>query len=225
MKSGTFKKSITQAESFVRSVGLLEEGQRFPKIPHDFRRICRTTDYGSLWKLLYRERIYHFVFPNRSIVLFSNSPGLSYCYYECPLQSPSFDEFYQSVLGENPEAGDKDEFWEDYNEHLDTITSEKHVTPARYDYCPISYRPGAHPCSHIHIGASSNYRIGCERILTPLAFTKFIVRQCFPTVWEKYITTLDNGQKRKVESSIRTGLEPSEKFLSDTSDSCEIYFK
>jgi|TARA_R100000353_G_scaffold162816_3_gene123147 hypothetical protein len=224
MKTGKFNASFNEAEALLKKIGVLSDSQHFPVVPSNFLSLCRTKTYADLWAYLYKERIYSFVLYDQSLILIRNNPELSYSFYDTPYDAPSFEEFCERELGELPGAEDQDFFRTDYFEYLDTLLTVRHVSPIRYDYSPGSYRPAVHPSSHVHIGDSSSYRFGCERILTPLAFVKFVIRQAFPKEWEKYLSNLQPDELRKEESSVRSGLEPVTGFGKSHQDRCEMYF-
>lgn len=223
MVVGKFLTSLEEARKLLSELGMLEDFQKHPTVPRDFIRICRTMEnYKDLWTYLQKNRIYSFLLPDQSIILLNNASDLTYSYYDCPYEVISFDEYYHSIMESAPEEGDKEAYKEEYLEHIDTEMAERHVTPIRYDFSPNAYRPAAHPSSHLHVGHESNYRIGCERVLTPLAFVKFVIRQAFPNEWEKYLGGLDNAALKRVESRIRSGLDPVEGFRSKLIDKCEM---
>jgi hypothetical protein len=67
-------------------------------------------------------------------------------------------------------------------------TKKDAITPLRYDYNLDIYKEGIHPASHLHMGFNNNIRIATERILKPISFVLFILRQNYPNIWIGYIS-------------------------------------
>jgi hypothetical protein len=71
----------------------------------------------------------------------------------------------------------------EYEVYLSTCTLKEAVAPIRYDFSPDDYTEGIHPASHIHFGHANNIRVGTKKVLKPVSFCLFILRQSYPNKW------------------------------------------
>jgi hypothetical protein len=79
-----------------------------------------------------------------------------------------------------------DELRADYEQYVNSLVTKNSVTPIRYDYKAADYRPGIHPASHVHFGQSNEIRVGTYRVMKPLSFVLFLLRQRYPREWEQF---------------------------------------
>jgi len=86
---------------------------------------------------------------------------------------------------EMAEEYDEFKFKRDYENYLANPDIKENVTPLRYDYYPEHYVEGRHPASHFHFGNKNNVRVGTKKVLMPLSFVLFVIRQCYPEAWQK----------------------------------------
>jgi len=74
----------------------------------------------------------------------------------------------------------------------------------RYDYQPSDYKKFCHPCAHFHFSTGNHIRLGIKKILNPISFIFFILRQCYPDEWLYYIK---GNNDEKIYKNIRNGLD------------------
>lgn len=72
---------------------------------------------------------------------------------------------------------------EEINALIASLTTSSTIPLIRYENAPSQYRVFEHPCSHFHIGLHSENRWAVSRVLTPLAFTLWIVKQYYRDSW------------------------------------------
>ena len=65
--------------------------------------------------------------------------------------------------------------------------------PIRFDFDPGSYVGTKHPSAHMHVGPLSGGRIPVRRVLTPLAFTLFILKNFYSHEWVKFEDEVNKG--------------------------------
>lgn len=121
---------------------------------------------------------------------------LSYSYLESPYEAMTFDEYASERMDENWQMLPAEvrqslelDLRGGYELYLQSDLAERHTTPLRYDYEPALYRVGIHPAGHIHFGLNNEIRLCTKRILSPLSFTLFVMRQCYPKHWEILLQT------------------------------------
>ena len=198
--TGQFQAQITESEKLLRRLGMLEERNPSPN-----KRLGAAHFKGMIYREIYFECVKEFAFDFRlcdqSLILFvkdgSNEHDglLGYSYYECPVNIDSYEEFVGAQFSLTPldsgfddligEVGD--DLSSDYEQYVASADSKTIVTPLRYDYKAADYREGVHPASHIHFGFANEIRIGTRKVMNPLSFTLFIIRQRYPRSWEKVL--------------------------------------
>lgn len=72
-----------------------------------------------------------------------------------------------------------------------------------YDYQPSNYKEFCHPCAHFHFNSGNQIRLGIKKILNPISFILFILRQCYPEQWLYFI---EKNNDEKIYKNIRNGL-------------------
>jgi hypothetical protein len=76
--------------------------------------------------------------------------------------------------------------YEDYLSLLRDADAELRVPLIRYENAPSQYKGLKHPCSHLHIGHHGDNRWPVNRVLTPLAFTLWILKQYYGSEWQTF---------------------------------------
>jgi hypothetical protein len=192
MNLGQFNIQVNVAWDILKKLDLNEARVYHPTYPTNPGSVFRPLGYVETWRRCFREDHYDFQLKDDSLIQFRvesfNPLRMSYVYYECPYsQNISFYEFLQNSFdiedGEYRQYQKKD-FEEEYYSCLD---AKEVYTPIRYDYSPDMYTEGLHPASHIHFGHKSNIRVGTKKILLPISFLCFIIRQVYPVKWQKFI--------------------------------------
>jgi hypothetical protein len=151
----------------------------------------RHMNYVETWRTCVQEQLYDFQLVDNSLIQFrvlNFSPlSASFAYYECPYQCFSYRDFLVDVGFEYEEV--RDDLRVDYEVYLTTCDLKETVTPLRYDFSPELYTPGLHPASHMHFGYASHIRVGTKKILRPMSFLLFVLRQYYPQKWQEFIST------------------------------------
>jgi len=165
-------------------------------------RAQRELPYEEMWRLAHDKKWFHVQFEDLSIVQFQNTPAPSYHLIECPLDVPPLGDFLETMKIDYRDRHSADVV-DLYNEAIDTASLRKYVTPIRYDRDFRSYRRGIHPAAHLHIGLDNNIRLALPREMTPWSFLLFIVRQKYPTHWERLLNSqLAKHFERNVRDSL-----------------------
>jgi hypothetical protein len=195
--SGKFASQLNDAESILRRLKLLGSREAFPNkrlVAGDFRGL----DYISVYKKYVDQISYDFKLSDQSLILFCGgsdgdySKGLSYCYIEAPVDALSYEEFValesagllDEITHEELIEYVGDSLRVQYDDHVTGAPLRKGVCPIRFDYSPSAYREGVHPASHFHFGFENHSRIAARRVISPLGFLLFIIRQRYPREWE-----------------------------------------
>jgi hypothetical protein len=146
----------------------------------------RGLGYRQRWERCRADGWYDYQLEDGSLFQFRyGETSFSLSFLQCPYQVTPFEDFAYERLGDGWEVFEE-ELREEYEIFQMTDISERSVTPVRYDYDPALYRAGVHPAGHIHMGVDNNVRIAARKVLNPLSFAMFVVRQHYPDKWEKF---------------------------------------
>jgi hypothetical protein len=202
---GQFQTMITACAGVLKKIKLLEEWNKSPNKSLGAAHFKGMT-YRKVFEECIRMHAYDFKMNDQALILFTKSGTdehdgvLGFCYYDCPFNVVSYEEFVaQECYGLSPddprfdaavaEAGEA--FRDDYSQYVTSQDSKAIVTPMRYDYKSSDYRPGAHPASHVHFGFANQIRVGTKKVMNPVSFTLFVIRQRYPACWERWLSGAD----------------------------------
>ena len=187
MNIGQFNAQKNEIGKLLTSLCLLEEKVEFPKYEAYSASNFRNKTYIEIWKFAYDLRIYDFKLVDGSLLQLtvkSFDPLLvNYSFLECPYEKIFSIEEFSVQIQTTDSSTDDFELLRAYDYYLESLGMKESVAPIRYDYDPDSYMEGRHPASHLHIGRKNDIRIGSKKILNPLSFTCFIIRQMYPEEW------------------------------------------
>ena len=186
--SGWFRASVNRVAGLCTSLNLAIWHNPLPRYPTDMASNARKLRYSQEWDMYQSGSLFDILLADGALLQFKEQPNdksvLSYSYLECPYVAKSYSEFVMEIFG----VADPDfKFWEEYESYVVQCEIRDSVTPVRYDYSPSLYREGIHPASHLHMGHRTEVRLSCKRVLRPLSFFLFILRQYYPVVWENGI--------------------------------------
>ena len=157
------------------------------KFSKEFISISQKGIYKEIYDCAMKNKDYDFRLKDNSIMQFTIEKEkrndiikLRYAFYKCPY-----------LIFDGGEKETTDIFLEDY-------------VSIRYDYDLKEYQEGIHPISHMHIGNDNNLRIPIDKIIEPLEFGIFIIRNIYADEWKKI---LENENTRNMCSSIKEKLE------------------
>ena len=175
------------------------------KLSAEFLSIMYSDDYDNIYKTAMKNNDFDFVLFDDSFIQFSAIKGendlsdgkIRYAYFP---NSRSY-QTYVGFLEENEmtyeDAGDT--FTDEYEQYISEAKLKDFVTPIRYDYDYSSYDMVNHSISHLHIGREENIRIPLSKVLSPQAFTIFIIKNLYLEYWKKAI--LNDSFKHIFEKS------------------------
>lgn len=141
--------------------------------------------YLERWNFALANRLYHIRMQDHSIFLFSEGSNPSYSFLHCPLDLVTFPQ-YLTELGQLDNPQTRRLYRDQYSLVFDSASERRHVTPIRFDYDPLGYRPGVHPVAHIHIGLENQIRL-CVNKMNAVSFVLFVMRQMYPESWHRLL--------------------------------------
>jgi hypothetical protein len=195
---GQFQSQLEAIEAILKKLDLLSERQPFPEKSLG-GAMFRGKPYQEVFAICLREFAYDFRLNDQSLLLFIkegsdiHSGSLKYSYYEAPVSVISYRDFVLFEAGAGEDIAEEtlnewgDELRPEYESYVSSTQLKNAVTPVRYDCQSSDYRTSVHPASHFHFGVGNDIRVGTRRVLTPVAFTLFVLRQRYPAAWEKLL--------------------------------------
>lgn len=156
------------------------------------KRLSRLKKYGELYSEIYSSGEYTFQLFDNSLLQFSYNKDplvLGYSFIPFPFEFPSYIDYLLINNFEYEEVGDQ--LMEEYEQNASSFsTAKEHINIIRYDYSEKEYSDSVHSISHIHVGFE-NIRISSEKILDPMTFFIFILKQVYIEIWKKNISNPD----------------------------------
>lgn len=220
MNEAILKASINECKKLLTKLDILVEYNTsrpqiltINKFSEEFIKISQKKDYLAIYNIAMKNRDYDFLLEDDSFIQISCSLDerngvklIRYAYYENPRKIKSYEEFliehFPEDFLEEDFFGEEQLFLRDYEQYKMEALLKASVTPIRYDYDLENFMPIVHPISHIHIGHNNDVRIPINKILSPLKFIIFVVRNVYRKRWldvvennkelKDYILTLKN---------------------------------
>jgi len=204
MSIGAFNTSLKEAQIFLSNVNLFKSlGIKVinkDDVSQEFKSASQKNDYFKLYKCALANFDYDILLSDDSIFQFSykvnrgHLPFIRYAFFQNPQEYKSYEEYLENLreLGiveeeTNEEIGNS--FENDYQQFLTEQNVNTSSTSIRYDLDYSNYQPLVHSVSHLHIGHANNIRIPCDKILTPLKFTVFVLKHVYYYQWKDLVET------------------------------------
>lgn len=225
---GRLKTKLQLSTELLRLCSLSQQVNPYPRIPSDIAALCRKEPYVEVWRLLVSESCFDILLRDYSFFMFKfdvlgpqDQYAISMNYYGCPFDLVSIEDYIVEIYGEEYLVFKDDvQMRNEYEQFLNDSHLVESPVIFRYDYSPQLYTPARHPASHLHIGFRNEIRIGCERVLDPLSFTSFVIRQQYPEIWASN-AVIDHQSIFK--PSIRRSLPSVPQDYISESDKLEMY--
>ncbi len=181
-----FVTSVRRSWESVKQFELGETVRQFEPLPviPEFRDLALggADRYADLFAGGYRTGAYNIVLRDFSLLQFgSDRVGLRYAFLPNPYitlaaSGKTIDEAWDLVNGGASSL-------EEAIDEIGGLGTESGVPLIRYEVAESQWVPLRHPFAHFHIGFHSENRWPVSRILTPLAFTLFIVKMYYANEW------------------------------------------
>jgi hypothetical protein len=187
----TLDARIATAARILESAKLLDHRVHWPSYSGVAKEV-RDQPYRAEWGYYESQSLFDFRLLDGSLFQFKDQPeshtDISFSFYESPLLVDDYATFlYSNYSLSFEEVGDIAR--EDYDQYLSSASLKQAITMIRYDHSPGLYEEGSHPASHLHIGHGSPIRLATERIMNPISFTLFVMRQVYTRSWEALIAS------------------------------------
>lgn len=215
MNIACFRIHLRQTKQLLDKLGFLrdsniESGYFEPS--EETKKAGHGEDYYALYRSVEKNYDYEFCLTDGSYLqLAFLKSGLRYAFLESITEFMTFDEYLleEGVTKEqvvNMEESEYSLYRECYDAEIDSLKQKIHPLYIRYDYTNITeeHIPNVHSSSHFHFGWHNMSRIPCSKILTPEAFTCFVLKMYSPSKWREFlegelISDTDYDFKRYIE--------------------------
>lgn len=193
MTSGKFFSSINESIILLSKFKLLKS--KGPKgngiYSEEFLKVSKGDNIVETYKCAIKNEDYDILLKDESIIQFQKiNDDLRYAYIQNPYKYISKEEYITLIytIEDLEELSDfsidelvnENEYEQFLNEqNLNSISNY-----FRYDCSPAGYKPLVHSYSHFHIGMNENVRISTSKIITPLKFTKFCIKNTYFDNWK-----------------------------------------
>lgn len=191
---------INSVASILRESGLqFEVGDGASPVAAQLRHL----PYLEQWRLMTKNGWFRYRLEDHSLLWMDAGANPSYHYLPSPIDALSLRAF-GAERGLFGSALYSATVRNEYDLYLDTAPARAHVTPIRFDTDLNGFSHECHPLAHIHFGFESNVRIGTRRHWNAVAFSLFVIRQCYPDNWRVLLTRPSAAAlERRVRRSLR----------------------
>lgn len=209
MNYSHFNISRDRARGLLKDFGALsKEWLRDPEVLPGFIDATKKNDHKHIYDKAMELKNYDFILTDGSIFQFdfrenpTNGNSARYAFYQFPYDCETYEQFLLSEDSSYRVMGE--ELREEYNQKATEAGIIPYPVSFRYDLAYSSYLECVHSASHMHFGMQNSIRVPLSRILTPYAFTIFILRQVYYGEWKKFSAThgfMDAVRYTKTSSS------------------------
>ena len=187
-----FNASRNAVGNVLKKADVYGTANSFPAYPADMPGELRQLSYHDVWSRCSGEGWYDYRLLDSSLIQYRRtSGGLAYSFLPVPVVPVRFEDFAYNSMGPEWEVVEE-ELRHEYEIYLGSDLEERMVTPIRYDYEPGLYRRAVHPAGHVHFGRDNDIRVCTTKIMNPVSFALFVVRQYYPNNWESRLCLLSN---------------------------------
>lgn len=190
MNNREFSQNMESIKRILNRYGFLQDHKYYKKkLSKDYLDYESIDDFKNTYNKIRERQDYHFLLNDDSIfiLIFDEDPlFIKYIYYPFPYDYVTFNEFVERIytyeMGPDPLIV--------YQNMLDDAPIIEPSRLIRYDYSETEYSLGKHSISHFHIGCEKQVVIPCSKILTPICFILFIIKQAYHSDWLLMINSI-----------------------------------
>lgn len=227
MNAEDFKKSLEKVSTLLSKSQLLKDSKyKYKSISSRNYKIRSNQELVDTYIKEVNELNFNFLLKDESFFSFqydkdkSSICKLKYIFFQFPYEFPTYEQFLDKEF--NAKLSDVGySCREIYSQAASEASIKNHIAILRYDYSEEAYREGIHSASHIHLGFSNSIRLSIDKMLSPEAFTLFIIKQIYISEWSKMILSSKlKPELRSIKSFCPTLTDYN---LFNDLDRCELY--
>lgn len=140
-------------------------------------------DYTKTFIIASEENDYDIILNDGSFFQFTarNDTDIHYSFFPRIERTLTYDEYFGKYANDdNVESIDRE-----YEYYLSTDREKTYPCPIRFDVAKSEYKEGTHAYAHLHIGIDTNIRIPFDKVIKPLSFVDFVVKNTYKQEWDK----------------------------------------
>jgi hypothetical protein len=202
MSTVAFNSSLKEAQTLLNNIQLFKSiGVKVinkDDVSQEFKTASQKGDYFQLYKCAKTNFDYDILLSDDSLFQFSYKflpgqlPQIRYAFFQNPQEFKSYEQYLELLRSKNIIEEETNEeignaFEEEYQQFLTEQNLNTSSISIRYDFDNDNYKPLIHSVSHLHIGHQNNIRIPCDKILTPLKFSVFILKHVYYYKWKDLV--------------------------------------
>jgi hypothetical protein len=113
---------------------------------------------------------------------------IRFSFFQNPVDFISYNDYLLQLIEEHHLVETVDEvrglFEDEYDQFLNEQENISNYTTFRYDLDQDNYLPVVHSFSHIHVGHQNNIRIPINKVISPLKFVLFVIKNVYYLKWK-----------------------------------------
>ncbi|WPV70570.1 DUF2290 domain-containing protein [Chitinophaga sp. LS1] len=231
---GKFLTSINEAISLLKQVDLYKTigPKNVGNHSQASKKVAQKSKHTEIYNVAIAEMDYDILLNDDSLFQFSRtSNSLRYSFIQNPRIYISKQEYVIDLLGideiseissDELEQMIVDINEEEYEQYLDEQEINIQANIFRYDLDEKGYAPLIHSFSHIHMGLNEDCRLTCSKILTPLKFVLFSIKNSYFSHWKEAFQKVPNFDIMIAQSKVK--LDPLPTKFWQQRDQSELFF-
>lgn len=198
MNKAQFNISFKETVVVLKALGIFKDVGKKPIGEHsnELKKLAKQNRHRVIYDCAIKNLDYDIILKDDSIFQFKyDNDEIRYAFIQNPITFITKEEylehyFHKEDLLEMDEI-ELDELLKgisdfEYEQFLNEQELNITANIIRYDASNLGYTPLLHSFSHIHIGNNQDLRIPLDKIITPLKFSKFCIKNSFYPLWKNY---------------------------------------
>lgn len=211
MNVSQFNISLEQAIDFLKEIGLYKSLgiKAIGDYSAEIRKVSKQNKHSLIYNTAIANFDYEVLLKDDSIFQFAFGEEIRYAFIQNPQFFVSKEDFLTEIYSPDELLIFSDDEIEELIESIDELEYQQFVNEQelnansiflRYDSGSKGYKPLKHSYSHIHIGLNDHLRIPISKILTPLKFVLFSVRNTYFNEWKEAFIKIDDFENKILTS-------------------------
>jgi hypothetical protein len=205
--------------SYQNSIKLLKEFNLYKNIgtkpigkySDEIKRIGKENNKLEIYKTAINNLDYEILLIDDSIFQFSFAEDIRYAFIQNPNFFVSKEDYLYELFDDDELTNLSEEelaiFVNTINEHdYEQFLNEQNINLKsnffRYDASTLGYQPLVHSYSHLHLSMNEDLRIPISKILTPLKFVMFCIKNTYFAIWKEVLDKKTEFQKSIHDSKL-----------------------
>lgn len=224
MDKGKFHTSVHDCISFLKEFGMLKDSNpsKVDGFSQEYMDVSRSGDYFKIYDVVTKNFDYTILLKDDSFFQFHiDGDNGGYIFMQNPRLNKDLSEFIKEFYedGNVPEE-DMEIILDSYDEYLNEDLLNNRAVYMRLDFDEKTYNKFIHSFAHLHINVNSDIRIPFDKVLSPLAFSTFVLKHVYHKRWK------DEERKDyfpKYKNKLREILMPHPKEFWDAEDQLNLF--